>query len=162
MIVVSNTSPLTNLAAIGRFDLLRQLYGEIHIPEAVIQELSSQGQQWPGYHETVQSDWIRQHPVKNTSLVRALQRDLDAGESAAIALAIEQSAGLLLMDEREGRHQAKRFGLKVLGVIGVLLEAKAQQKIAQIQPELDALRQKAGFYLSQGIYEMALHLAGER
>jgi hypothetical protein len=161
MIVVSNTSPLTNLAAIGRFDLLHQLYGEIYIPEAVLQELSSQGQQWPGYHETVQSAWIFQHPVQNTALVKALQRDLDAGESEAIAMAIEYDAGLLLMDEREGRHQAKRFGLKVLGVIGVLLEAKAQQKIAQIQPELDALRQKAGFHLSQEVYDLALGLAGE-
>lgn len=162
MIVVSNTSPLTNLAAIGQFDLLRQLYGEIHIPEAVLQELSNQGQTWPGYHETVQSGWIHRNIVQNTALVKALQRDLDVGESEAIALAIEYNAGLLLMDEREGRHQAKRFDLKVLGVVGVLLEAKTQQKIARIQPELDALRQKAGFYLSQEVYNLALGLAGER
>lgn len=162
MIVVSNTSPLTNLAAIGRHDLLRQLYGEIQIPEAVLQELSSQGQHWPGYHETVQSAWVHQHTVQNTALIKALQRDLDAGESEAIALAIEYNAGLLLMDEREGRHQAKRFGLKVLGVVGVLLEAKAQHKIAQIQPELDALRQKAGVYLGQDTYDLVLKLADER
>ena len=35
MIVVSNTSPLTNLAAIGRFHLLRDLYGHLNIPQAV-------------------------------------------------------------------------------------------------------------------------------
>jgi hypothetical protein len=32
MIVVSDTSPFTNLAAIGQFDLLRRLYGKVIIP----------------------------------------------------------------------------------------------------------------------------------
>ena len=35
MIVVSNASPLINLARIGQLDLLRQLYGELLMPEAV-------------------------------------------------------------------------------------------------------------------------------
>ena len=58
MIVVSNTSPLTNLAAIGRFNLLHEIYGDLHIPEAVWQELSNQGQIWPGYQETSSATWI--------------------------------------------------------------------------------------------------------
>ena len=44
MIVVSNTSPLTNLAAIGQFNLLRKLYDEIHITRSVWQELNARGQ----------------------------------------------------------------------------------------------------------------------
>ena len=48
MIVVCNTSPLTNLAAIGQFDLLRQLYTELYIAEAVWDELNAGGQRWPG------------------------------------------------------------------------------------------------------------------
>jgi uncharacterized protein len=47
MIVVSNTSPLTNLAAIGQFELLRQLFGEITIAEGVWAELNADGQEWP-------------------------------------------------------------------------------------------------------------------
>ena len=43
MIVVSNTSPLTNLAAIGQFDLLHQLFGELYLPLGVINELSFAG-----------------------------------------------------------------------------------------------------------------------
>ena len=57
---------------------------------------------------------------------------------------------------------SQRLGLKVLGVIGILLDAKARRYIDRIQPELDALRQKAGFYLSQEVYDSALKLAGER
>lgn len=162
MIVVSDTSPLTNLAAIGRFGLLEQLYTTLNIPEAVIRELNDQGQAWPGYAETNQAAWITKHPVQNTALVIALRSDLDAGESEAIALALELKADLLLMDEREGRHQAQRLGLKVLGVIGILLDAKAHSYIDQIQPELNVLRQKAGFYLSQEVYDSALKLAGDR
>ena len=43
MIVVSNTSPISNLAAIGQLDLLQQLYGTIIIPPAVYQELINSG-----------------------------------------------------------------------------------------------------------------------
>lgn len=51
MIVVSNTSPLTNLAAIGQFELLHRLYGEIIIPEGVWIELNAYGKIWPGRNE---------------------------------------------------------------------------------------------------------------
>ena len=48
MIVVSDTSPLTHLAAIGQFGLLRQLYIGLHIPEGVWEELNAEGKRWPG------------------------------------------------------------------------------------------------------------------
>ena len=48
MIVVSDTSPITNLAAIGQLDLLRQIYGQVVIPEAVFQELTVVGEIIPG------------------------------------------------------------------------------------------------------------------
>jgi predicted nucleic acid-binding protein len=48
VIVVSNTSPLTNLAAIGQLDLLRQIYHQIVIPEAVFHELSAEDGLHPG------------------------------------------------------------------------------------------------------------------
>jgi uncharacterized protein len=162
MIVVSNTSPLTNLASIGRFDLLEKLYSKITIPPVVLEELNNQGQMWPGYHESLNADWISLQNVENFTLVTALRRDLDDGEAHAIALAIELDAELLLMDEREGRRQAQRFGLKVIGVVGLLLEAKIQHKITYIQPELDALRQQAGFYISNQLYDDVLKHAKER
>ena len=58
MIVVSNTSPLTNLAAIDRFELLRSLYSELHISTGVWSELNAQGQRWPGSYEVERADWI--------------------------------------------------------------------------------------------------------
>lgn len=61
-LVVSNTSPLTNLAAIGDFDLLRHLFGRIHIAEAVHSELGAMGRDWPGKAE-VSTDWVDIHRV---------------------------------------------------------------------------------------------------
>lgn len=161
MIVVSNTSPLTNLAAIGQFDLLRQLYAKLHIAESVWEELNARGQRWPGRDEVAAADWIERHPVQNQALVIALQRDLDRGEAGSIALALELEADLVLLDEREGRHAAQRMGLRVVGVVGVLLEAKASSAVSAIRPLLDGLCQAAGFYLSESLYQQALTLGGE-
>jgi predicted nucleic acid-binding protein len=161
MIVVSNTSPLTNLAAIGQFELLHQLYGEVHIAEGVWQELNARGQHWPGRDEVAAADWIERHTVQNQALVTALRRDLDRGEAETIALALELGADLVLLDEREGRHAAQRLGLRVTGVVGLLLEAKSRSAVNAIRPHLDALRHKAGFYLSEPVYHAAVSLAGE-
>ncbi len=81
MIVVSNTSPLTNLAAIGQFALFHQLYGRLHIAEGVWEELNARGQHWPGRDEVAAADWIERHTVQNQALVTALRRDLDRGEA---------------------------------------------------------------------------------
>ncbi len=161
MVVVSNTSPLTNLAAIGQFDLLRQLYEEIHIANGVWDELNAKGKQWPGAENVAAADWIKRQSVKNQVLVDALRDDLDRGEAESIALAKELNANLILMDEREGRRTAQRLGLRVIGVVGILLEAKAKRLARSIRPHLDALRQTAGFYISDSLYDSALLQAGE-
>lgn len=161
MIVVSNTSPLTNLAAIGQFHLLHDLYAELHIADGVWAELNAGGYRWPGRDAVAAAAWIQRHRVSNPSLVTLLQRDLDRGEAETIALALDLQANLILLDEREGRGIAQRLGLSMVGVIGVLLEAKAQGRIAQLRPQLDALRHEAGFYLSESVCQRAIALAGE-
>jgi uncharacterized protein len=161
IVVVSNTSPLTNLAAIGQFDLLRQLYGELHIAAGVWAELNAKGKRWPGADSVAGASWIKRHPVQNQTLVDALSSDLDRGEAESIALAKEINADLILLDEKEGRRTAERLGVHVIGTVGVLLEAKAKGMIPSVRPHLDALRQTAGFYLSESLYQSALALADE-
>jgi len=161
MIVVSNTSPLTNLAAIGQFELLHQLYGEIHIADGVWAELGAYGRDWPGRKETANARWIQRQTVGDQVRVAVLLRDLDRGEAESIALALEIGADLILMDEQDGRHMAQRLGLRVIGVVGVLLEAKAKGLIDQLRPHLDALRWTANFYLGDAVYRSALMLASE-
>jgi predicted nucleic acid-binding protein len=61
MIVVCNTSPLTNLAAIKQFELLSCLFREVHIANGVWDELNAEGIRWPGSDEVASAGWISRH-----------------------------------------------------------------------------------------------------
>jgi uncharacterized protein len=161
MIVVSNTSPLTNLVAIGQFDLLCQLYGEVHIAAGVLEELNARGRRWTGCDETSRAAWIMKHSVHNQELIAVLLRDLDRGEAETLSLAVEMGAGLVLMDERDGRRFAQRLSLRPIGVVGILIEAKKRGLLKSIRPCLDALRHDAGFYVTDSLCQSVLELAGE-
>jgi predicted nucleic acid-binding protein len=161
MIVVSNTSPVTNLSAVGQLDLLPRLFGEMHLPRAVEEELSAGGTQWPGAVEVERAAWVKRHRVQDEWVVDALRLDLDRGEAETIALALQLQADLVLLDEQMGRLAARHFGLKVMGVVGILLRAKELGLVPEVRTLLDGLRQKAGFYLSQPVYDHALDVAGE-
>ena len=89
MIVVSDTSPINNLAAINQLHLLYQLYGTILIPEAVYRELTDPDFPVAGAIEVQTFDWIQTCAVGNRALVEALSNELDIGEAEAIALAVE-------------------------------------------------------------------------
>lgn len=152
MRVVSNASPLINLARIGRLDLLCQLFDALIVPEAVWREVVIEGTGQAGAEEIAKAKWITTVRVDNTSLVTALRQELDAGEAEAIALALEQKADLLLMDERLGRETAHHLGLRYIGLIGSLVEARSRGIIASVIPLLDALRDQAGFRVSTALY----------
>jgi uncharacterized protein len=162
VIVVSNTSPITNLAAIGQFGLLRELFGELHIAEAVVHELNAFDRRWPGSAEVEQSTWVKIHRPRDLPMIVALMSELDAGESETIALAMEMNADLVLMDEQAGRRLATERTLNVIGVLGVLMQAKQKRLIELVLPQVDSLRQNAGFYLSDQVYQRIGQLTGER
>jgi uncharacterized protein len=109
-----------------------------------------------------QTGWIVMMPPTNEPLLRLLKRDLDEGESEAIALAIERQADLILLDETDARQVAKRYSLPKTGVIGVLIRAKREGKIASLQAELDKLRSQGGFWIAEKLYQQALRAVGER
>jgi len=110
--IVSNASPLINLARLGKLELLRQLYGELMIPEAVWREVVVEGRGQPGAEEVEAATWIKRQAVRNTQLVRALEQNLGSGEAEAIALALETGAELLLIDERLGRETADHLQVR--------------------------------------------------
>jgi predicted nucleic acid-binding protein len=158
VIVVSDTSPLIALAAVGQLDLLRQLYVEVLIPEAVYREATTV-RDAPGAVEISAANWIHVQPVRDRTLTEALAVELDAGEAEAIA--VERGADLLLMDERRGRQAAVRLGQQVVGVLGVLIEAKHRGHLPSVRPVLEALATGAGFRVSDALYSRILEVAGE-
>jgi uncharacterized protein len=161
MIVVSNSSPLISLSAIGRLELLRTLYGAISIPRAVHNEVAETGSGRPGAVEVKSLAWITCCDVSSANVVTALQGKLDHGEAEAIALALELPADLLLMDERLGRIEAARFSLRFIGTLGVLVEAKARGRLQEVRPVLDELSTHAGFHMSDVLRARVLAETGE-
>ena len=161
MIVVSNTSPITNLVAVGQLDLLRQLYEKVFIPPAVSGELTRGDTRQSGATKIQMPAWIETRTVTNRALVVALQMELDEGEAEAIALARELAADLLLLDERRERAVASHLGLRFIGLLGVLIEAKQRGYLPAVRPVLDDLMTKAGFWVSQQLYARVLQAAGE-
>jgi uncharacterized protein len=161
VIIVSDTSPINNLAAINQLDLLRQLYGTVIIPEAVYRELTEPEIPVAGAAEFKTLEWIQTRLLNDRALVEVLQDELDTGESEAIALALEIDATQLLIDERRGRAVAQRLNLQYVGILGILIEAKSRGLIPEVKPLLDALISQAGFWIAQPLYNRALELAGE-
>ena len=161
MTVVSDASPLINLARIGQLDLLRQLYGTMLLPEAVWQEVVVDGAGQPGAAEVSAADWIHTRGIANPLLAQALRQTLGAGEAEAIVLALETEAELLLMDEQLGRASAQYLGVRCMGLVGIAVEAKHRGIIDRIRPFLDALRDLAGFYLNEALYRRVLQDEGE-
>ena len=157
MIVVSNTSPLMNLAVINQLKIIEQLYGKVIIPEEVSKELFA-----AGIHPLIEHLlWIEKHQVKNKGLSDSLKIELDDGEAEAIALAIELKADLVLMDERLGRNIASRSGQKCIGIMGILMEAKHKGIIASVKPVVDDLITTAGFWVRNDLYLKVLREAGD-
>jgi uncharacterized protein len=161
VIVVSNTSPIINLAMVGELDLLQKLYSKITIPEAVRREIAIEGAGQPGASEVETLDWIEVCQVVDRTAVALLQAELDDGEAEAIALAVELEADLVLLDERKGRAIAGRLGLKFVGLLALLIEAKQKGAIAAVKPVVDSLIEKAGFWINAELYNRVLKAAGE-
>jgi predicted nucleic acid-binding protein len=159
MIVISNTSPISNLATIGQLSLLQKLYQKILIPRAVFCELTRYE---PAYLEITKANWIETKEVVNTDLVKTLQLELDPGESETIALGMELKKDVvLLLDDNKGRIIASRLKLDKIGLVGVLMQAKHKGYIPLVRPVLQDLQAKAGFWIGKQLSEELLHTVGE-
>jgi uncharacterized protein len=155
MKVISNSTPLIALAKINKLTLLREYFGEIHIPEEVYDEVVRRGSNMAGSAEVASCKWIVRSQVANRLAVEALCISLDKGEAEAIVLASEKK-GLLIIDDGEGRKAARQLGLKITGTIGVLVLASNDGRL-DLKNALDELK-TVGFHLSNKEYDRILSL----
>jgi predicted nucleic acid-binding protein len=160
MTVVADATPLIYLAAIRKFHLLQTLYGRIVIPEAVHDEVVTQGGPRPGAVETAASAWVERRRVVDSNKVSALRSRLGDGESEVIVLAEEIGADLVIIDETAARRELAARGIAYTGTVGSLIQARFRGLIPALKPELDQLR-ASGFYLTEPVYRACLAAAGE-
>lgn len=154
MIVVSDTSPILNLSLIHELDILRRLYGSVVIPPAVELEVTR-------YGLTLTESWIQCVRPTDQATIRTFMRTLDPGESEAITLAIELQSDYLLIDERLGRRAARQRGVRIIGLLGVLKEAKSKGFVESVKPLLDAMIGSASFWIGEDLYKQFLRDTGE-
>jgi predicted nucleic acid-binding protein len=153
MIIVSNTSPINYLILIGHINLLPELFGAIIIPQAVYSELSdtsapSPVQTWIA----TPPDWLKIQPVSQPS--DAILDLLDPGERAAILLAQELNADLLLLDDMKARRTATERGLAITGILGILDQA-ATMKLIDLPAAVQNL-QSTSFWASDSLFQKLL------
>jgi uncharacterized protein len=163
MPAVSNTSPISNLASLGRLELLRSQFSAIWVPGAVAEELMAHPDPYAQnlIQRDIQDQRIKVGKVEDSRLLRLLLLQLHQGEAEAIAIATELKADMVLIDEQEGRQLASKTGLAVTGVLGILLRAKRAGTLTAVKPEIDLLRSKAHFFIAAPLEARILSAAKE-
>lgn len=151
MLVVADTSPLSVLAEIDCLAVLPSLFGQVVIPPQVAAELSHS--KAPGRAKDLVANlpgWLQ---IRHPQRVQPIP-PLDPGEEAAINLARECGADLLLMDDKEGRIAAEQLGLRVIGAVGVLEEA-ADADLLDLNDAFRKIRH-ARFFVSEAVLDDSL------
>lgn len=161
MIIISDTSILSGLVFINRLELLGEIYEEVIVPKAVMDELlllKDFGIELSAVREAV---WLKVAEPSNIELENELRLSLDRGESAAIALAQELKPDYLAIDEKKGRKVALSMGIPIIGLVGILITAKKMTLIDAVKPILEDLIRKSGFRLDKKFYAYIIAELGE-
>ena len=148
-IIISDTSCFIILTKIGELNLLQKVYGQI---TTTIEIASEFGEILP--------EWVEVVSVKEKDKQRLLEMQIDKGESSAIALALEHTDSLLILDDIKARKIASQLGLSYTGTFGIIIKAKLQGIIPSVMPYLDKIKQ-TDFRISDEVLEQILKEAKE-
>ena len=155
MKVYSNTTPFIALASIGQLGILPQLFGKIHVAEAVIAECAEGGRILMPNLKAL--EWIV--PVADDAMpAMPVLFELDRGEKQTIILALKHSSDMVIIDERIGRRVAEYLGLNVTGTLGVLAKAKVLGLIPSFHRAAMEMRQQGIHYNTALITRLSQHL----
>jgi len=155
-----DTSILLYLGRIGQLDLLPALFEAAFVPVQVVLELDMGRLLRADTVDPRQLTWATLIEVPQKEIEKLPPNRLGPGERSVIAYTRLHGHCLAGLDDRLARLLAEGLGLKVIGVVGILLKGKRAGLIPLVQPLLDQLRE-AGFRLRDDVYREALRLAGE-
>ena len=161
MIVIADTSVILNLCRVQHERLLQQIFKRVLIPAQVADEFMRLSKVQQRFSGLALPDWIEILSSPQSFPPEVVQAHLDLGESAAIALCLDQKADALLIDESLGREVAAKLGVRTIGILGILIEARRRKFIPDVKTILERLETKAGFWIAPGLRNRVLQLAGE-
>lgn len=156
--IVVNSTPLIIFGKIDELEILKNLYGEIIIPQAVFEEVTSKNDF--AKEKILNSSWIKILEVQDKTNRKIYQAKLHDGEVEVMMLAKEISADLLIIDDNAAKKTAKFLEFKVTGTLGILLKAKSEKIISEVKPILEKMLEK-NFYISEEVIKLVLKTAGE-
>ena len=154
-LVIADTGPVNYLILIGHIDVLPALFQKVILPAAVRDELKHRKapptvRQWIA----APPSWVEVRQTANvTDASDPSHEKLDAGEEAAIALAVELHAELILMDDRDGVLVARSKGLRVAGTLGVLSMA-AERSLANLAEAFEPIKRTSFHYRQETIDQL--------
>ena len=156
---ICNTSPLQYLHQLGTLHLLGQLMKKVNVPGAVAQELDAGRVAGCDVPDLTRIPWITLiDPVNAPAL--PLAADLGSGEASVLALALELSDPVVILDDAVARRAAQLLGIPLTGTLGVLIDAKRHGLIPAVAPRLAEL-DRLHFRVSAGTRLAVLAIAGE-
>lgn len=158
-LIVCNTTPVINLAEIGRLDLLGSLVGEFVVPPAVVAELEAKRNLFPAAAESVGS--LQVMSPADSLLVEGLKSMVHPGEAECLALGMENPEALLILDDRQARTLATSRGIPYTGTLGILAAAKDRGLLPLLAPTIRDLRERARFWIAPALEARLLQEAGE-
>ena len=157
MLVVVDASVLIHLSRIGRFQLIKSLYGSAVVSPGVYQEVVEKGWGLPGSSETekaVNEGWIKIMSVANRKKVRELAREfgIQIANAETIQLALEVRPDFVLADEEEIRRLAEEGHFKIRGCLGILIDGarKGLLSVSEARRGAEKLR-ASGYRISREI-----------
>ena len=156
-IVISNATPIISLCSVGYEFILKELFHNVLIPQAVDIELRTLDK--PGSRFS-HLKWVEVVSVQNEDFVVFLRKDIDKGEAETIALARQMNADVVIIDENVGYQIAKHFGLSVVRTLSILKVAKDKKIISKIRPIVEQMVERGRWY-SKSVIEKFLGDVGE-
>ena len=158
--VIVNTTPLIALCHVGQLDILKKIYGEILIPQAVYRELSEKKDSVCKKQVDDSINWIHVENIKNQMAKSMFKAQLHDGEVEVMILAKEKSADLVIIDDANAKKHAKYLKLSVTGTLGVLIRAKKQGYISELKPIIQEMVEK-NIFISEKLMKLCLEQVSE-
>ncbi len=157
-IIVVNSTPLISLGNIDALWILKDLYNEIVIPEAVFNEVQKKSDSAAAL--IFSESWIKVQAITEIKERKMYLAKLHAGEVEVMILAQEINADFVIIDDNAAKKTAQFLGINVVGTMGILLKAKECGLISHVRTYIDKLIEN-DFYISPVVVDMVLELAGE-